>query len=199
MVKPRNLIMGIVLAVGLMVTPPLYHFSKGNLLASPIPPKEKTDAVMVFTGSAERIIQGYNLYLKGKSDRVMISGYDYPEEASQPMIKKLARKIKKNKIFIDLKARNTIENAENGAEWAIKNHVKSILLVTAEGHMPRAYFELRRLLPESVKIYTQAVPGDVNSEGVDTESRRLICRLYETATGTSFCYKTRDLISHLVL
>lgn len=194
----RNALFVVLLALAVAVVPPLYHYNKGYLSAQPLPPTAKADAVMVFTGSAERIVEGSESYLEGKAKRMMITGTDYTTEAKEPKVRKLLRKVRKDKIYVDLKARNTIENARNGAQWAMKNHVNSILLVTNEAHMPRAYFELRRLLPEKVKIYTNTVPGGLKKySGLDSEKGRLLCRMYETATDTSFCYKTRIIAKNL--
>ena len=199
MLKLRSTLIILFLAVGLAVAPPIYHFAQGNLSVTHLPPTTKTDAVMVFTGSSDRLAQGYKFYLKGLAKRMMITGYDYPRDVRGPGVLALSKRVKKDKVFIDLEAKNTIENAENGAEWAIKNHVESILLITTDGHMPRAYFELRRLLPDNVKIYTNPVPGKLKYAGIDSEKSRLMCRLYETATDTSFCYKTRDIARNLGL
>ncbi len=200
MVSLRKAIIGVVVVVAVAACgslPLLSHYLKGNLTFSQLPSQEKPDAVMVFTGSSDRLVEGYNFYLKGLSKKLMITGYDYPQLAKEPSVRKLLRKVQKGKVYIDLKARNTIENAQNGAQWALKNHVKSILLVTTEGHMPRAYFELRRLLPPDVKVYTNAVPGKIKYAGIDSERGRLLCRMYETATGTSFCYQTRSFVRSL--
>lgn len=191
----RYTILMFVFLAGLLAAPVVYHYAQGNLSAPVLPPSHKADAVMVFTGSSDRIVVGYESYLKGLGKRLMITGYDYPRFAREPQVRKVSRKVRKDKVFIDLKARNTIENAKNGADWAVKNKVRSILLVTTADHMPRAYFELRRLLPDDVAIYTESVEGTRGDyPGMDSEQARLLCRLIETTTGSSFCYKTRDII-----
>ena len=197
MVFSRYVILSVLLMGLLAVCPLLIHYAEGNLTMKSPPTREKMDAVMVFSGSSNRLVEGYDYFLQGKTKKLMITGNDYPRMAANSAVKKLLRKVKKrkNQIYIDLKARNTIENAENGAEWAMKNHVKNILLITTEGHMPRAYFELRRLLPDNIEIYTKTVPGNRGRyAGLDTEKSRLLCRMYETATKTDFCYQARDLI-----
>lgn len=194
MIKAKNIVLGVILALGLLAMPVLYHYSKGNLTWAPLPDKSHTDAVIVFTGSPDRTARGYQFYLMGWAKRLMISGYDYKSELKEPKVRNLSKRADKDDVTIDLEAKNTIENAENSAEWALKNNVKSVLLITAEAHMPRAYFELRRQLPESIKIYAKPTKGEVRHSGLDTEKSRLLCRMYETATGTSFCYQTRSLI-----
>lgn len=199
MVMWRVTIFILLISACLMAMPPLYHFSKGNLSSDePLPPAQKADAVMVFTGSSDRLVEGYEAYLEGIARKIMVTGRDFPTDAQEPEVRQLSKKIRRKDIFVETAAENTIENAEEGAEWALRNHIKSIVLITTENHMPRAYFELRRLLPDSVKVYTDPVPGGSRKYSkVDSEKSRLFCRLYETATDTDFCYKTREIVRSL--
>ncbi len=198
MKRVRNIALGMLLGFGLLAAPVFYHYSKGNLTWTPLPPKSHTDAVVVFTGNADRTAKGYQFYLMGWAKRLMITGDDYQKEVKVPKVKQLSKRADKDDVTIDLEATNTIENAENSAQWILKNGAKTVLLITNEDHMDRAYFELRRMLPENVKIYANATPGKIDYPGLDSEKGRLICRMYETATGTSFCYQTRDIIKSLV-
>lgn len=193
MLSYKKAILVLMLVIGLAAVPPIYHYAAGNLTFDELPEDEKTDAIMVFTGSSDRLVTGYSLYLKRMADKLMITGTDFKRDSKNASVKALARKANKKSIYVDLLARNTIENAENGAKWAIENKVKSILLITSEGHMPRAYFELRQRLPKNIVIYTEEVPGEVEYSGMDSEGARLYCRLYETALNKSFCYETREL------
>lgn len=200
MKRQIRITMGILLAIGVIAMPVLYHYSKGNLAwaSVAIPPKKHIDAVVVFTGNAERTVRGYQFYLMGWAKRLMISGDDYTEEYKDEVkVRRLSKAADKDEVTIDLKATNTIENAENSAEWIMENGAKTVLLITAEEHMPRAFFELRRQLPENIKIYTKPTGGNVVHAGLDSEQGRLLCRVYETATGTSFCYQTRQIIQAL--
>jgi len=199
MKKQIRTIMGVVLAIAVLATPVLYHVSKGNLAwAAPLPPKSHTDAVIVFTGDADRTVKGYQFYLMGWAKRLMITGNDYNEEYQEdPKLRNLSSRADKKDVTIDLNATNTIENAENSAEWVLENKIKTVLLITNKDHMPRAYFELRRQLPETVKIFTRPTAGEIDYAGLDSEKGRLLCRMYETATGTSFCYQTREIIKAL--
>jgi uncharacterized SAM-binding protein YcdF (DUF218 family) len=200
MKRQLRLLMGVMLAIGVMAMPVLYHYSKGNLAwaAVPLPPKSHTDAVVVFTGDSDRAVKGYQFYLMGWAKRLMITGYDYTKEyKEEPKVRRLSKRADKDDVTIDLEATNTIENAENSAEWILKNGAKTVLLITNEDHMPRAFFELRRQLPESIKIYTNPTKGEIDHAGLDSEKGRLLCRMYETATGASFCYQTRQIIQAL--
>lgn len=199
MIFIRNAFLGFLLTAIIAMIPLAAHSMKGYLRPPALPDDEKADAVMVFTGTPDRLVEGYSSYIEGEGDKLMISGFDYPKQAKEPQVRKLAQKARRRgKVYVDLQARNTIENARNGAAWALRNHVKSIMLVTTEDHMPRAFFELRRLLPENIEVYANAVPGKRKAdEKVDTEKNRFLCRLYETAIDTDFCYQTRELIRAL--
>lgn len=200
MKRQLRFIVGAVLAIGVIAMPVFYHYSAGNLAwaAVTLPPKSHTDAVIVFTGDSDRTVKGYQFYLMGWAKRLMITGDDYTEEYKDEVkVRRLSKAADKDDVTIDLEATNTIENAENSAEWVLKNGAKTVLLITNEDHMPRAFFELRRQLPESVKIYTNPTPGEIDHAGLDSEKGRLLCRVYETATGTSFCYQTREIIQAL--
>lgn len=195
----RSAIIALCLLTVLITLPLVGHYMRGNLTYSALPPQEKTDAVMVFSGSPDRLAEGYKLYEQGQTKKLMITGEDYFINAKDNRVKKLVRKLKnqKDKIFIDLTAENTIENAMMGADWAIKNNVKSILLITTQAHMARSFFELRRLLPEDVEIYTHEVPGGYEVAGIDSEQNRLLCRMYETAVNADFCYHAREILENL--
>jgi uncharacterized SAM-binding protein YcdF (DUF218 family) len=195
----RTTIIALCLLTVLITLPLAAHYIRGNLTYTSLSAEEKTDAVMVFSGSPNRLIEGYKIYEQGQSKKLMITGNDYFINAKDKQVKKLVRKLKnqKDKVFIDLTADNTIENAMMGADWALKNNVKSILLITTQAHMARSFFELRRLLPDDVEIFTHAVPGEYEVAGFDSEQTRLLCRMYETAIDTDFCYQAREWIETL--
>lgn len=196
MVSSRTFFFALIAVLGILLAPPIGHFARGHFSYDDLPAEEKTDAIMVFSGTSERLAEGYDLYLQGLTKKLMITGNDYPILAKAPEVRKIVQKIRrqKDKVFIDLTAENTIENAESGAEWAIANNVKSILLVTSEGHMQRAFFELRRLLPDDIEIYTHTVPGAYNVAALDSEQAALLCRVYETAINADFCFQARDIL-----
>lgn len=181
----------------LAAIPPAYHLAHGNILLNSVSIEETkadaVDAVVVFTGAAERISEGYREYLEGAAEKIMVTGDDFAEQASEPEVKELAKEIRRDDIYVDLEATNTIENAEHVAEWAEWQDIESLSLVTSEAHMPRAFFELRRILPEHIKIYPRPVEGDIKYAGIDSETGRLLCRMYETVSEMPFCYQAREL------
>ena len=124
------------------------------------PPKNdhlsmKTDAIIVFTGSANRVKTGFRLFEKKLAQSLYISGVN--KKTSKGMILKKVNSTIKNeeKIFID-HAKNTEENVEYVSKWAKKNNISSIRLVTGFYHMKRALVMLTNKLP-NVKIIPYSV------------------------------------------
>ncbi len=175
-------------------TPVARHHMAGNFTPLIAEPGTKTDGIVVFTGGQGRIKHAYNLFSRGMSARFMVSGVD--PSTTNPYVVRLIEKSEQpaSTIFIDYQSANTIQNAINTAEWVKKENIRSLRLVTSDYHMARAHFELRRLLPHSVQLYTDATPGSPTASGLNSEETRLMCRAYETSLGVNFCYGMRRIM-----
>ncbi len=112
------------------------------------PDSARADGIIVLTGGADRIEDGIRLLETGRGRRLLISGVNVQVTAEQ-----LRRTWPGHElafeccIDLDFRARNTIENARESAQWVRKNVFRSILLVTASYHMPRARLEFAEVLP----------------------------------------------------
>ncbi len=54
---------------------------------------------------------------------------------------------------------DTRSNAQETAAWAKRGDIRSIRLVTTDWHMPRAHYELGRMVDDDIEIVTDAVPS----------------------------------------
>jgi uncharacterized SAM-binding protein YcdF (DUF218 family) len=112
-----------------------------------------TDGIVAFTGGAERVETALRLLAEGHADRLLLSGIGGGAELTE-----LARRAGVDprplatRVTIDRSAATTRGNAAGTAAWARDNQVRSLLVVTAAYHMPRAMTELARALPE-VALY----------------------------------------------
>lgn len=193
-VKKTCAVFGLSAAFGAAL-PPLWHWQQGNLTPIAAAADQHTDAIVVFTGSEGRIDHGKALFRRGLAERLMISGLDRNSTEN----KKFSRRAMiglRNGIHLDFDAANTIQNARNTAKWVQDTGVTSLRLVTSEDHMPRAYFELRRLLPTSVSVYADSLPRAARRNDVDSEANRLFCRAYETTINVTFCYGARRALRY---
>jgi uncharacterized SAM-binding protein YcdF (DUF218 family) len=120
--------------------------------------KDKTDAVVVLTGGANRIDRGLAILEAGKAKRMLISGVDLDVKPDE-LAAQYHRPTKLFRCCIDLgfRAVDTRSNALETARWVAKHDVKTMRLVTHDWHMRRARLELNQVMPAGVTILNDAV------------------------------------------
>lgn len=136
----------------------IYH-----ICTPPVSPPSSVEAMVILTGGKHRLIEGINLFQEHKnSHKLLISGVHKNIEHD------VLRNFFKEPSFplhIDLgyEAIDTNGNAQETAQWLIKNNIQSFILVTSYYHMPRSLLEMKRtvqnqslypypLFPSSTKI-----------------------------------------------
>ncbi|MET0137789.1 MAG: YdcF family protein [Sphingobium sp.] len=132
------------------------------LFATFLPPaagEDRTDAIVVLTGSAGRIERGGALLKRGRAERMLISGVD--RDAGKYSISRtyhIPIKTMRSQVDLGHEAIDTRSNAIETAAWIRRRNYRSVRLITADWHMRRARYELERQLPASVRILSDAVP-----------------------------------------
>ncbi len=119
---------------------------------------ERTDAIVVLTGSPGRLERGFDLLAQNRAQAVLISGVptgarpqDYAARYDvDPAL--FPAKISLGRDSVD-----TRTNAEEVARWLERRRYRSIRLVTSDLHMHRAYYEIGRRVGADVSILTDAV------------------------------------------
>lgn len=107
------------------------------------------DGIVVLTGGASRVADGVQLLAEGHGRRLLISGVNRTTSAEE-----LRRTLPNGDTLLDCcvdlgrKALNTWGNAIEVAEWTRGQDFRSLVVVTSSWHMPRALFELGRMMPE---------------------------------------------------
>ncbi len=163
-----------VLASGFLIlwTAGAVFFAVGLLSYKPPSTALKSDAIIVLTGGPQRINEGLDLLATGTAPDLFISGVD-----GRVTIEKLTEIWGKSSvnapvpccIVLGRKARNTRENAREVRMWTSAKNVKTIRLVTAGYHIPRAVIEFSAAMPD-INIFPHPVdtarmkPGLVFSE-----------------------------------
>jgi uncharacterized SAM-binding protein YcdF (DUF218 family) len=134
------------------------------------PAREPTHAqgVVALTGagSNERIAAAMGLLEDGKAKRMLVSGVN--REASREDIRAVSRAVRRlYDCCVDLgfNAADTVGNGRETAEWARSMRYDSLIIVTADYHMPRAMLELRAALPKA-----QLQPYPVATSVVDAHN-----------------------------
>lgn len=130
--------------------------------STPAPDPPQAEGLVVLTGmSSQRIEEGMHLLREGKAQRMLVSGVN--RGATRADIRRVARAVAAPiyDCCVDLgfEAEDTIGNARETADWVKARGYDSLVVVTADYHMPRALLELRSALPDTTLIpYPVATP-----------------------------------------
>ncbi|HUJ47067.1 MAG TPA: YdcF family protein [Rhizomicrobium sp.] len=136
------------------------------VFASSLPQKPDAnvhaDAIVVLTGGDDRLEAAAKLLEQKRAKRLLVTGVH--QEITKPEIKEIAHGGKRFDCCADLDfaAEDTRGNAAEAASWIKAHRFKSLILVTANYHMPRSLAEFSANMP-GVKI----IPYPVEPEGVD--------------------------------
>jgi uncharacterized SAM-binding protein YcdF (DUF218 family) len=131
-------------------------------LPGPAASGTRTDGVAVLTGGPGRIARGVAVLKAGLAQRLMVSGV-HPSVKPAEIGAAAGIPARLNACCVDLgfEADSTRSNAEEVSAWAAKHGFKTIRLVTASYHMPRARAELEARVPADVTIVADAVPASL--------------------------------------
>ena len=139
----------------------LYAFAARVSTSTPALDPPTADAIVALTGaSSVRIETAVQLLEEGKGRRLLISGVN--PQARRSEVKYVARGV--GRIWdccVDLgfRAENTRGNAVETARWVAFHHYKSLIVVTADYHIPRSILELKSTMP-GVTLYAYPVVTD---------------------------------------
>jgi uncharacterized SAM-binding protein YcdF (DUF218 family) len=150
------------LVVALIWAAGLLAFAARVQQSTPSPDPEPADGIVALTGanSNERIAAAVDLLSDGYGRRLLVSGVN--REASREDIRTVSKAVRRlYDCCVDLgfSAVDTVGNARETADWARAMRYHSLIIVTADYHMPRAMLELRAVLREpDVHLQSYAAP-----------------------------------------
>ncbi len=152
------LIVGMIWALGLLA------FSGRVEQSTPAKEPPIADAVVVLTGASNiRLEAATKLLEAGKGKRLLISGVNREATRDDVLgVTKAVKPIYDCCVDLGFAAANTLGNAKETSEWAKAKGYDSLIIVTADYHMPRSMLELRAAMPETT-LYAYPVV----TEGVD--------------------------------
>ncbi len=152
------------------------HFSATRF---PVPGSAKLDAVFVLAGGENRIGTGLNALREGKGDQLFIlgTGHSVVPESILPGYDDFPAEFRR-RIHIEGWSETTLENASSAKEIVGDRKLRSIVLVTSDYHMPRAYVALRNTIPEPVRIVVLPVRSEW--KGGDAHWRKIRLFLVES-------------------
>ena len=126
------------------------------------PGSVRADGIVALTGGGSRIDRAETLLEEGAGKRLLISGVY--SAITKEELKRVLHAGPRFDCCADLgfAALSTHGNAAEAAAWARAHHYKSLLIVTADFHMPRSLHEFQLEMPD-----VRLVPYPVAEENVD--------------------------------
>ena len=107
----------------------------------------KADGIVALTGGELRLDRAASLLEQGLGKRLLITGVDL--SASKADLKRVAHGKRRFDCCADLGfiAADTRGNAQETADWVLTHDYKSLIVVTANYHMPRTLTEFSAAMP----------------------------------------------------
>ena len=157
-------ILALVLIVFLIWLGGLWTFAERVATSTPAPEPPASDGIVALTGASNvRLEAATQLLDQGKAHRLLISGVN--KSATRADVHDVARGLSKEwECCVDLgfHAENTRGNARETAGWVRYHDYRSLIVVTADYHMPRAMLELKAAMP-GTQLYAYPVVTDLNA------------------------------------
>ncbi len=137
----------------------------------------RTDGIVVLTGGPGRVSRGLRVLAAGRAQRMLVSGVD-PIVRRQEFeaVQAIPEHLSSCCIDLGKKARDTITNATEAAEWAKAHKYVSVRLVTSNWHMRRAAFEFSRAFDARTEIVMDAVPASPGLVTMSVEYNKYLAR-----------------------
>lgn len=129
------------------------------------------DAIVALTGESNRLAPAVRLLESGHGERLLITGVN--KATSKPELKALLKGGDNFDCCADLgfAAADTHGNATEAAEWVRDRRYKSLIVVTANYHMPRSLLEFGATMPEVTLIPFPIAPDPVGEMSWETFQR----------------------------
>jgi uncharacterized SAM-binding protein YcdF (DUF218 family) len=163
-----------------------------HVVSRPAPAPPQADGIVALTGGADRVETALRLLAAGRAGKLLLSGIGGNAElatlAHRAGIDPLPIAAR---VTLGRNATTTRGNADETAAWARENAIRSLIVVTAGYHMPRALAEIGRAAP-NLTLYPMPVTPRPLREAGTAQGLRLIAEEY-----VKFLAATLDLTALL--
>jgi uncharacterized SAM-binding protein YcdF (DUF218 family) len=141
-----------VLAIVLIWLAGLMAFADRIAHLTPAEEPTSADGIVALTGGSDlRLKAGARLLGAGKARRLLVSGVNRAATRTDLWsVTGAPKPLFDCCVDLGFTAADTLGNARESAAWARSMGFKSLILVTADYHMPRALIELRATMPGAI-------------------------------------------------
>jgi len=140
-------------------------------------PPPPADGIVVLTGGAERVETALHLLAGGRARLLLVSGVGGAAEFDELARRAGVPASLADRVTLGRGAASTRGNAEETADWVQDRKIRSLIVVTAGYHMPRALAELGRTLPGVTLYPVSVLPPALRGER-DAATLRLLAGEY---------------------
>lgn len=124
-----------------------------DIVRAPEPPPAHVDGIVALTGGAGRVELALRLLQLGQADKLLVTGIGGGTDlATLGRLAGIDTSPLAARVTLGRYAVSTRGNGVEAAAWVARNRIASLIVVTADYHMPRALAELRFALP-GVRLY----------------------------------------------
>lgn len=128
----------------------------GRPVDQPVP---VADGIVALTGGAERVETALRLLAQGRAEKLLLSGIGGRAEFSEFAARAGVESSRlEQRVTLGRDAHSTHGNAIETAAWVRREGVRSLIVVTAAYHMPRALIEFHAAMPDVVFYPLPVVP-----------------------------------------
>ena len=136
---------------------------------------QRTDAIVVPTGSGGRIPRGLALLSEGTAGSMLVTGVDEDVKPGEFAVEyDVPDRLMQCCVTLGFVALDTRGNARETSQWVAKHKVRTLRLVTSDWHMRRAALELENALPEGTPVLRDAVRTEPSLWTLFLEYHKLI-------------------------
>lgn len=151
-------------------------FNQAARSRQPEPPQ--ADAIVVLTGGADRVDTALRLLAEGRAPELLVSGVGGGTELAELSRRVALSPNQAKRVTLGRTATTTVGNAGETAAWVRDRGVRSLIVVTAGYHMPRALLELSHALP-GVALYPVMVQPPALRGGLEFTTVRMLANEYD--------------------
>ena len=171
-----------------------------HVIHHPAEPPPHAGGIVALTGGAGRVDRALHLLADGQAGQLLLSGIGGGSDlATIGRLAGIDTQPLADRITVGRYAASTRGNGVETAAWADQNHIRSLIVVTAAWHMPRALAELHRALP-GVRLYASPVFPDPAGKGPGWKLEAgEYAKYLLTVSGLSVWFPPREPVSPYVL
>lgn len=158
--------LAIILITGMVWAAGLLAFAARVAQSTPADEPDPAQGIVVLTGHAGiRIQAAARLLEQGKGGKLLVSGVNQKASRADILsVSKSSKPLYDCCVQLGFEAADTKGNAREIAGWARHEKFTSLIVVTADYHMPRAMLEIRGALPD-----VMLTPYPVKTDELDAD------------------------------